>query len=373
MNFKTLNRSDRSKARAGEFETIHNLVKTPCFMPVGTHGAVNGLTPAILEEIGAQIIVSNAFRLAEKPGIAIMSKFKDLHEFMAWNRAILTDSGGFQSRMKQIGVNEKGIVYDAKPGKGTWAPEQAIEFQIILGSDLVMPLDICIELPSTFQRAKEAMEQTLRWAKRCKEAFISRPARLGQTLFGIIQGAVYPELRRKCIDGLEDLGFEAYAIGGLNVGESPQEYRETLDKTTTMLRSDKLRYVMGVGRPEAMLEAIEAGVDIMDSIIPTKYAREKKLFTFTGAINLDKKKYFKKDKYPLDNNCDCYTCRNISRAYLFHLYETTPNTAHVYASIHNIRFCVRLLEDARKAILENRFEAFHKNFLENYKKINETK
>jgi queuine tRNA-ribosyltransferase len=367
MNFKIVNRSDKSKARAGEFKTIHNLVETPCFMPVGTHGAVNGLIPAILEEIGAQIIVANAFRLAEKPGLAIMSKFENLHEFMGWSRSILTDSGGFQSRMKQMVVSENGISFAGKPGQGIWSPEQAVEFQVILGSDLVMPLDICIQLPSTFQKAKEAMEQTVRWAKRCKTAFIPRP---GQTLCGILQGAVYPDLRRKCIEEFEDLGFEAYAIGGLNVGESPQEYRETLDKTTTMLRSDKLRYIMGVGRPEAMLEAIEAGVDLMDSIIPGKYAREKNLFTFMGPINLDKKKYFKKDKYPIDTNCDCYTCRKVSRSYLFHLYETTPSTAHMYASIHNIRFCVRLLEEARKAILENRFEKFHKSFLENYKKNN---
>ena len=226
-----------------------------------------------------------------------------------------------------------------------------------------MPLDICVDLPTTYPQAKEAMERTLRWVKRCKNEFHPRQ---GQILFGIVQGAVYPDLRKQCVEALESIGFPAYAIGGLNVGETPQEYQTTLEVTTDLLPKEKLRYIMGVGRPEAMLEAVAAGVDIMDSIIPTKYARERTLFTYRGTINLGKKRQYRRDKYPIDPNCQCYTCRNVSRAYLYHLYQTTTSTALVYAAIHNVHFCVQLLKDARQAILEDRFEQFYRHFMQEY-------
>ncbi len=363
MKFTIHAESQGSRARAVDFQTSRNTLHTPCFMPVGTHGAVNGITPQILLDMGAEILVSNAFRLSEKPGKAILSKFENLHEFMAWPYTILTDSGGFQSRLREHAINEKGIQFYDDKAHEVWTPEDAIEMQIVLGSDFVMPLDICADLPTTYPIAREAMERTLRWAARCKKAF---NARSGQILFGIVQGAVYPDLRQQCIDALEEIGFPAYAIGGLNVGETPQEYLATLMATTALLPREKLRYIMGVGRPEAMLEAVNAGVDIMDSIIPTKYAREKTLFTNRGTINLGKNRKYRKDKYPIDPNCDCYTCRHVSRAYLYHLYHTTTTSAHVYAAIHNIHFCVRLLQDARKAIVDNRFERFYAEFMKNY-------
>lgn len=365
MKFTINAEAKNSLARAGEFETTRNVLHTPCFMPVGTHGAVNGMLPSALLDMGAEIIVSNAFRLSEHPGKAIISKYEGLHEFMGWPRTILTDSGGFQSRLREHAINEQGIQFYDENAQELWTPEDAIAMQIVLNSDFVMPLDICVELPTTYPQAKDAMERTLRWAKRCKEAFAGRP---GQILFGIVQGAIYRDLRQKCVDALEQIGFPAYAIGGLNVGESPEDYRNALTLTSEMLPRDKLRYIMGVGRPEAMLEAVNGGVDIMDSIIPTKYAREKTLFTYRGTINLGKKKQYRKDKYPIDPNCQCYTCRTVSRAYLYHLYHTTTTTAIIYAGIHNTTFCVRLLQDARQAILEGRFDRFYRDFMANYTK-----
>ena len=356
--------SQGSRARAAEFQTSRNVLHTPCFMPVGTHGAVNGVIPQMLLDMGAEILVSNAFRLSEHPGKAILSKFENLHEFMAWPYTILTDSGGFQSRMREHAITEKGIQFYDEKSHEIWTPEDAIDMQNVLGSDFVMPLDICADLPTTYPIAREAMERTLRWAARCKKAFIPRA---GQMLFGIVQGAIYPDLRQQCIDALEAIGFPAYAIGGLNVGETPQEYVAALMATTALLPREKLRYIMGVGRPEAMLEAVNAGVDIMDSILPTKYAREKTLFTYHGAINLDKNRKYRKDKYPLDPNCDCYTCRHVSRAYLHHLYYTTTTTAYMYAAIHNVHFCVRLLQNARQAIVEQRFEQFYTEFMNTYR------
>ncbi|MBD3305249.1 tRNA guanosine(34) transglycosylase Tgt [candidate division KSB3 bacterium] len=363
MHFTILTESSTTQVRAGEFHTTRNVLHTPCFMPVGTHGAVTGLTPAMLTEMGAEILVSNAFRLSEKPGNALLSKYADLHEFMGWDKTILTDSGGFQSRLREHAISEQGIQFYDDNAQNIWTPEHAIETQLILGSDFVMPLDICVELPTTYPQAKDAMERTLRWAARSQAAFTPRP---GQILFGIIQGAVYPDLRQQCIDALEKMEFPAYAIGGLNVGETPQEYQTTLSVTTALLPREKLRYIMGVGRPEAMLEAVRAGVDIMDSIIPTKYARERTLFTFRGPINLGKKKKYRRDKYPIDPNCRCYTCRHVSRAYLHHLYSTTTTTAQIFAAIHNVSFCLRVLQDARQAILDDRFEDYYAAFMDNY-------
>lgn len=363
MKFTIIAETKKNLARAAEFETSRNVLHTPCFMPVGTHGAVNGALPAMLLDMGAEIIVSNAFRLSEHPGKQALAKFEGLHEFMGWPRTILTDSGGFQSRLREHAITEKGIQFYDEQAQDIWTPEDAIEIQTILNSDFVMPLDICVELPSTHPQARDAMERTLRWATRCKHAFKARP---GQMLFGIVQGAIYPDLRKQCVDALEKIGFPAYAIGGLNVGETPEEYRTALTVTSQLLPREKLRYIMGVGRPEAMLEAVKGGVDIMDSIIPTKYAREKTLFTYRGPINLGKKRQYRRDKYPIDPNCHCYTCRTVSRAYLYHLYHTTTTTALLYAGLHNIAFCVRLLQDARQAILDGRFDAFYSEFMSNY-------
>jgi queuine tRNA-ribosyltransferase len=353
-------------ARAGTLTTAHGRFETPCFMPVGTHGAVNAMTPAQLTELGADILVSNAFRLADEPGETVLRALGGLHKFMGWNRTILTDSGGFQVyRLKERTVREDGVsFYEGKKGQVHWTPERAIDIQAVIGSDFVMPLDVCISLPAPYNEAKSAMERTLRWAERSR-----RYGKLAahQTLFGIVQGAVYGDLRERCVQRLEAMGFEAYAIGGLNVGETAEEYRTTLSLTAALVPKQKPRYVMGVGRPEAILEAIAVGVDLMDSIIPTKYAREGSALTNRGPIHLQKPK-FAKDKFPIDPTCRCYTCRNVSRAYLHHLYATTTTTAQVYAGIHNVYFCVDLVRKARQAIVEGRLDQFHADFRNNYLK-----
>jgi queuine tRNA-ribosyltransferase len=350
--------------RAGELDTARNRIATPAFMPVGTHGAVNGLLPEVLVALGAEVLVCNAFRLADEPGEAVLRAHGGLHKFMAWPRAILTDSGGFQVyRVKDRVVREDGVAfYQGKKGQVVWTPELAVEVQATIGSDLVMPLDVCVSLPATRAEAEAAMERTLRWAERAQRA---GKLRAQQTLFGIVQGATFADLRQRSVAGLEALGFAAYAIGGLNVGETAGEFRATLTATARLLPRDKPRYLMGVGRPEAMLDAVAAGVDLMDSIIPTKYAREGSVFTRRGPLNLQKPKYAR-DKFPIDPNCRCYTCANVSRGYLHHLYATTMTTAQVFAAIHNVGFCLGLLREARQAIVDGKFAEYRADFERQY-------
>jgi queuine tRNA-ribosyltransferase len=354
-------------ARAGEGRTPRAPLHTPLFMPVGTHAAVNGLVPGVLEQLDAEILVCNAFRLAEKPGDSILRSQGGLHRFMGWSRLLLTDSGGFQVyRLEDRVVREEGVEFHVGKQKLLWTPERAIEIQAVLGSDFVMPLDVCVSLPTDHATAKDAMERTLRWAARCQQAGAERLA-AGQTLFGIVQGATFPDLRRRCIDALEAMGFTAYAIGGLNVGETPEAYRTTLGQVGPMLPRDKLRYLMGVGRPEAMLEAVAAGVDIMDSIVPTKYAREGTAFTRRGLVNLARPK-LAKDRLPIDPSCRCPTCSRVSRGYLHHLFHTTTTTAQVFVATHNVSFCLELMRSARAAVLAGRFETFHREFLAEYRR-----
>ncbi len=371
LEFRVVARS--GEARAGEGRTARAPLHTPLFMPVGTHAAVNGLVPGVLEGLDAEILVCNAFRLAEQPGDSILRSQGGLHRFMGWPRLILTDSGGFQVyRVEDRVVREEGVEFYAAaggrskgaPGKVMWTPERAIEIQTVLGSDFVMPLDVCVSLPTDHATAKAAMERTVRWAKRCQDVGTLAP---GQTLFGIVQGATFPDLRQRCIDALEQLGFGAYAIGGLNVGESPEEFRATLTSLGPMMPQGKLRYLMGVGRPEAMLEAVAAGVDIMDSIVPTKYAREGTAFTSHGLINLNKPK-LAKDRLPVDPSCRCPTCTTVSRGYLHHLMHTTTTTAQVFLATHNVSFCLELMRKARAAVLEGRFADFHREFLAEYRR-----
>ena len=340
-------------ARAGVLHTAHGSIPTPAFMPVGTHAAVNAVLPDQLVAHDAHILVCNAFRLYQQPGPSVLKGYDSVHRFMAWDGAILTDSGGFQVySLKERELTEQGVRFPTPKGPVDWTPELAIDAQVLLGSDFVMPLDVCVSLPTTYDKAKAAMERTLRWAKRCQDHGGLRPY---QVLFGIVQGATFPDLRARCIEELEAMGLPAYAIGGLNVGESPEEYRRTLEETS--LPAHKPRYLMGVGRPEAMLEAVAAGVDIMDSIIPTKYAREGTVLTYRGRINLQKPNYAR-DRYPIDPNCTCYTCRSVTRGYLHHLFETTRSTAQAFAGLHNVAFCLRVMREAREAILDGRFDSY---------------
>lgn len=366
MTFTVQARAQAGMARAGELTTSRNTVHTPCFMPVGTHAAVTGMTPAALLEHDAEILVCNAYRLFEQPSAAVLRGYASVHEFMAWPGTILTDSGGFQIyKLENRTIREEGVeFYTDTRERVQWTPEKAIEFQALLGSDLVMPLDVCVSLPTSHANARQAMERTVRWAERSQRAGLLRPE---QTLFGIVQGAVFEDLRKQCIERLGKLGFRAYAIGGLNVGENADDFRRALLYTSRELPADSPRYLMGVGRPEAMLDAVSAGVDMMDSIIPTKYAREGKLITYRGVITITRPRYAR-DRFPIDPNCACYTCRHVTRGYMHHLYETTRTTAHMFAAMHNVAFCIRIMQEARAAIQDGRFAAFHERFLEEYQR-----
>jgi queuine tRNA-ribosyltransferase len=355
-----------SMARAGVLRTSRGDVHTPAFMPVGTHGAVNAMLPSQLEQHGAEIIVCNAFHLARAPGRSVLRGYESLHKFMGWPRAILTDSGGFQVyRLENRVVRDEGVEFEDAGTKTLWRPEDAIDIQAVLGSDFVMPLDECIALPAPKEKARAALERTLAWARRSLDA--AKDLRAGQTLFGIVQGGTYPDLREQSIRALDRLGFGAFAIGGLNVGESEEEFRKVLDFTVRHLPDERPRYLMGVGRPAAMLDAVAAGVDLMDSIIPVRYAREGSLLTARGLVYIQKPRYAK-DRIAVDTSCDCYTCKNVSRGYLHHLFATTRTTAQMFATIHNVNFCLRVMRDARAALIAGRFEEFQRDFMQAYRR-----
>jgi queuine tRNA-ribosyltransferase len=285
---------------------------------------------------------------------------------MGWPRAILTDSGGFQVyRLEQRVVRDDGVEFAEAGAKILWRPEDAIDIQAVLGSDFVMPLDECIALPAAKDKARAALDRTLRWAQRSLDA--AKDLKATQTLFGIVQGGTYPDLREQSIRALDRMGFGAFAIGGLNVGETDEDFRKTLDFTIRHLPDERPRYLMGVGRPAAMLDAVAAGVDLMDSIIPVRYAREGSLLTARGLLYIQKPRYAK-DRIAVDTSCDCYTCRNVSRGYLHHLFGTTRTTAQLFATIHNVRFCLRLMCDARDALIAGRFDDFHREFLQAYRR-----
>jgi queuine tRNA-ribosyltransferase len=362
-----LARAKNSVTRAGVLRTSRGDISTPAFMPVGTHGAVNAMLPSQLEEQGAEIIVCNAFHLARAPGRSVLRGYESLHKFMGWRRPILTDSGGFQVyRLEHRIVSDDGVTFSEAGGAKTiWRPEDAIDIQAVIGSDFVMPLDECIALPAPKDKARAALDRTLRWAQRSLDA--AKQLRPTQTLFGIVQGATYKDLREQSIRALDRMGFGAFAIGGLNVGETDDEFRKTLDFTIRGLPDERPRYLMGVGRPTAMLDAVAAGVDLMDSIIPVRYAREGSLLTNRGILYIQKPRYAK-DRIAVDTSCDCYACRNVSRGYLHHLFTTTRTTAQVFATIHNVSFCLKLMRDARAAIIAGRFEEFHREFMQAYRR-----
>jgi queuine tRNA-ribosyltransferase len=353
LTFEPIGDAPRDGARAGVLRINGHEVRTPAFMPVGTHGAVNAITPAILREHGVEIIVCNAFRLAEQPGRAILRSYPSLADFMGWPGPILTDSGGFQVyRVANRTLTEQGVEFRTER-KSTmlWTPESAIDIQAVLRTDLVMPLDVCVALPASHGELRTALERTLRWAERSLSAGGLAP---GQTLFGIVQGGTAQDLRARSIEALKALGFRMFAIGGLNVGESDDDFRRTLGFTAAALPVDTPRYLMGVGRPRAMLEAVALGVDLMDSILPSRLAREGSVFTRRGLIHLRKERYAK-DRFPIDPSCGCYTCQRLSRGYLHHVFGTTRTSAQLYCTIHNIAFCVELMQRARQAILDGCF------------------
>ncbi|MCP2521054.1 tRNA guanosine(34) transglycosylase Tgt [SCandidatus Aminicenantes bacterium Aminicenantia_JdfR_composite] len=368
-NFEVIAKDKNSRARVGIIKTAHGEVETPAFMPVGSQGTVKALTHQQLIDLGVQIILSNTYHLFLRPGIEIIKKFGSLHSFISWKRPILTDSGGFQiySLSPLAKVNEEGVSFNSHLDgtKIFLTPEKVIEIQSIFCSDIMMQLDYFLPYPSSFEALKEAVNITSLWAKRSKDYFESIKNG-SQQLWGIIQGGTYWELRKKSIEDLLGLEMDGYAIGGLCLGEPKSLMFEIIEKSTSNLPEDKPRYLMGAGYIEDILQAVELGIDLFDCVIPTRNARTGTLFTSKGRIVIKHAKY-KDDSRPLDENCNCYTCRNFSRAYLRHLYEREEITSAILNTIHNLHFYLDIFKKIRQSIRLNSFKRFKNDILNNLK------
>ena len=361
--YQLLHRSSECPARCGRVTTLHGVFDTPVFMPVGTLGTVKAVTPENLLDLGAQIILGNTYHLFIRPGHELIRKFGGLHRFMHWDRPILTDSGGFQifSLQELAQITEKGAAFRSHldGSKLFLSPEKAVHVQEALGSDIMMVLDTCIPYPATLDEAARATELTARWARRCRTA----QSDTGQLLFGILQGGMYPELRKQAAAELIDIGFDGYAMGGLSVGEPKELMHEMLDASVPLLPDSHAKYLMGVGTPEDLVEGVYRGVDMFDCVMPTRNARNGMLFTSRGRVVI-KNSSNREDQRPVDEQCNCYTCRNYSRAYLRHLFQSREILAYQLNSIHNLHYYCSLMADMRRAIAEDRFMAFRKNFYE---------
>jgi queuine tRNA-ribosyltransferase len=366
------------QARRGQLTFERGTVQTPAFMPVGTYGTVKTMTPEELRGIGAEIILGNTFHLWLRPGTEVIEAHGDLHDFMHWEGPILTDSGGFQvfslGRVRDAQgsasaaggrtplaakITEQGVTFQS-PVNGDrvfMGPEESMAVQRALGSDIVMIFDECTPYPATEQEARDSMELSLRWAQRSKEAHGDNP----NALFGIVQGGMYPELRRESLDGLVEIGFDGYAIGGLSVGEPKEEMLSTLAGITPHMPVDKPRYLMGVGKPEDIVEAVRRGVDMFDCVMPTRNARNGHLFTHGGVVKIRNATH-QFDTRPLDERCDCYTCRNYSRSYLRHLDKSGEILGLRLNTIHNLHYYQSLMQRLRQAIEEQRLEAYVDEF-----------
>ena len=366
MKFKLIQKDRGSAARRGTLTTPHGIIETPIFMPVGTHAAMKAMTPAQVKECGAQIILSNTYHLHLRPGEGLVEKAGGLHNFMAWDRPILTDSGGFQVFSlpnKRITDNGAYFKHEITGEEVFLDPAKAIAIQEALGADIIMAFDECIPYPCDRKYAATSTRKTLRWAEQCKKA----QTRKDQALFGIVQGSVFEDLRAMCAKELVAMDFPGYAIGGVSVGEGLELLKKVVSMTAPYLPEDKPRYLMGVGLPEDILESVERGMDMFDCVIPTRYARSATLFTNRGRIRLTHKNY-RRDFYPIDPTCDCYACRNFTRAYLHHLFNANEVLSAVLASIHNVHFYLRMMADIRQAIEEGRFVDFKRQFLAEYLK-----
>lgn len=361
LQFTLQHKCAKSKARVGEIQTGHGVIHTPIFMPVGTQGTVKAVTQRVIDkEIQAEIILGNTYHLYLRPGTKILEGAGGLHKFMNWQKPILTDSGGFQiyslsdlRKLKKDGVEFRSH-HDGS--KHFFSPQKVIEIQRSIGADIIMPLDECTPYPCTFEYAKKSKELTTRWGYLNKSAFESTKPLYGhdQFLFGIIQGSVYKELREQSARELIEIDFDGYSIGGLAVGEPTIEMYDLVDFTTDFIPENKPRYLMGVGRPENILEAIARGVDMFDCVMPTRNARNAYLFTSLGIVSMRNAAY-KEDYTPLDPNCDCYTCSNFSRAYLRHLFNAKEILALELSTIHNLTFYLNLVRESRKRILDGTF------------------
>lgn len=369
-NFRLIQTCSRSKARAGELVTPHGLVPTPAFLPVGSQATVKTLTPDDIRDIGFSIALANTYHLYLRPGITVIEKLGGLHKFMAWDRTILTDSGGYQifslASLRQ--VSDDGVIFRSHidGSQHLITPELIIQFQEALGADIIMALDECPAFDDSFEKISRAVSRTHQWAERCQRAH----QRSHQALYAIVQGGVFPQLRHQSAEYLTSLEFSGYAIGGLSLGEPKRLTLSMTEETVALLPEDKPRYLMGIGSPEDLLEGIARGVDIFDSALPTRVARNGALFTHLGRVNIRNTGYSRMEQ-PVDPDCNCYTCRTFSTAYLHHLFICNELLAYRLATIHNLNFINNLMNKTRSAILNGTFSSFKDNFLAGYQPTDE--
>ncbi|MDD5465717.1 MAG: tRNA guanosine(34) transglycosylase Tgt [Candidatus Omnitrophica bacterium] len=363
--FALIHKDKNSKARLGRVTTAHGSFDTPAFMTVGTHATVKGLMLKDVQEAGAQIILSNAYHVFLRPGMEIIKKAGGLHKFMGWDKPILTDSGGYQIFSLALfrKMHDHGVEFQSHIDglKHFLTPEDVIKIQETLGADIMMPLDECVHYPCVKDHARVAMERTIAWAKRSKEAHLKEKG----ALFGIIQGATYEDLRLDCAKRLVDMDFDGYSIGGVSVGESSNLIYNIIELVTCLLPENKPRYAMGIGYPFDLVEAVDHGVDMFDCVIPTRYGRNGTAFTSTGKIIIRNAPYAE-DFRPLDAKCGCYACKNFSRAYLRHLFNAKEMLGLILLSLHNVYFFLDLMRQVRAAIKEDKFSQFKQAFLINY-------
>ena len=369
FEFRVVAQCPVTGARAGEFVTPHGIIRTPVFMPVGTLATVKAMSPRELEEINAQIILGNTYHLYLRPGPEILTKAGGLHSFMKWDKPILTDSGGFQvfslARLQKI-TDENVLCRSHIDGSLlTMSPEWSMNMQGILGSDIAMCFDQCCEFPASHEKAEEAVKRTTLWAERSRKYFDAHNDSQRQALFGIVQGSTYDDLRRRSAEEICAMDFPGYAIGGLSVGESHPSMYHALDLLNDIMPKDKPRYLMGVGYPLNIIEGIARGVDMFDCVMPTRNGRNATVFTSEGRLNMRGKAHAD-DFSPLDPECDCYTCRNFTRSYLRHLAMCGEILGARLFTWHNLRFTIRIAEQARQAIIAGRFPEFVKNFTEKF-------
>ncbi len=359
--FTLHSKSTDCAARRGELKTLHGTIQTPIFMPVGTQATVKSITPENLKEMNAQIILGNTYHLFIRPGQELIRSFGGLHNFMHWDRPILTDSGGFQIfSLKELAkITEEGAAFRSHldGAKLFLSPEDAVQVQESLGSDIMMCLDTCIPYPATREETIKSTDLTSRWAKRCRDAQNDT----GQLLFGIVQGGMHHDLRKEHAETLIDIGFDGYAIGGLSVGEEKPLMQDMTEATIPHLPEDYSRYLMGVGTPADLVEGVYRGVDMFDCVMPTRNARNGTMFTSKGKVVIKNARY-RDDKRPLDENCDCYTCRNYSRAYLQHLFKCREILSYHLNTIHNLHYYLHLMSEMREAIEKDCFSTFRNDF-----------
>ncbi|MFC1954145.1 tRNA guanosine(34) transglycosylase Tgt [Chloroflexota bacterium] len=369
-SFHLLKACSESKARAGELTTPHGVVPTPVFLPVASQGTVKTLTPDEVKDIGIGMVLANTYHLYLRPGIATIEKAGGLHKFMGWDGAILTDSGGYQvfslAALRQ--VSDEGVIFRSHidGSQHMITPELAIQFQETLGADIIMVLDECPAYDAGFEQVQKAMTRTHQWAERCQKA----QKRDSQALYAIVQGGTFSELRHQSAEYLTSLDFPGYAIGGLSLGEPKKSTMAVVEETAALLPENKPRYLMGVGSPEDIVEGVARGIDIFDSALPTRVARNGALFTRLGRVNIHRAAY-RQMKGPIDPDCGCYTCRTFSAAYLHHLFNCHELLGYRLATIHNLTFISDLMNKVRGAILDGTFDSFKDGFLAGYKPTDE--